>query len=220
MEQYSVFDIVGPRMSGPSSSHTAGAVRLAHAAYDIAGHDVASVEFILYGSFAETGKGHGTDKALMAGILGMAPDDARIKDADKLVRERRIPVDLAYSDEQMEHPNTARIRITGSKGQLTEIVGQSIGGGSIRIVEINGMEVEISGEYPTLIIQHADKPGVIAEVTAVLARLKCNIAFMRVFRHGRGQDAYMTIETDQAITPELLQEIDQHCAEVRRVFAV
>jgi L-serine dehydratase len=220
MEGYSVFDIVGPRMSGPSSSHTAGAVRLAHAAYDIAGHDVAEAELTLYGSFAETGKGHGTDKALMAGLLGMTPDDARIKEADRLMRERGILVDVVFSDEAVEHPNTARIRITGANGKLTEVVGQSIGGGSIRIIEINGMEVELSGEYPTLIIQHEDKPGVIAEVTAVLARLQCNIAFMRVFRHGKGQDAYMTIETDQAITPELLEEIDRHCAEVSRVFAV
>ena len=220
MEDYSVFEIIGPRMSGPSSSHTAGAVRMAHVARHIAGRDVASVELTLYGSFAETGKGHGTDKALIAGVLGMDPDDARIKDAYALVRELGIPVDIAYSDEPTEHPNTARIRIIGSKGQQTEVVGQSIGGGSIRIVEINGMNVELSGEYPTVVIQYADRMGIIAEVTAIFARLRYNIAFMRVFRHGKGEDAYMTIETDQPITPELLDEIGANCAEISRIFWV
>ncbi len=220
MEGYSVFDIVGPRMSGPSSSHTAGAVRMAHVARHIAGMDVAEAAFTLYGSFAETGKGHGTDKALIAGVLGMQPDDARIKDAYQIARKLCIPISVAYSEEPVRHPNTARIVITGSHGRTTEVVGQSIGGGSIRIVEINGLNVELSGEYPTLVIQHDDKPGVIAEVSAVLACLDVNIAFMRVFRHGKGEDAYMTIETDQTITPEMLEQLESSCKGVTKLFAV
>lgn len=220
MENYSVFDIVGPRMSGPSSSHTAGAVRMAHVARHIAGMDVAEAVFTLYGSFAETGKGHGTDKALIAGVLGMEQDDTHIKDAYRIAREMGVQVNVIFSDQPVRHPNTARIQIRGAQGQQTEVVGQSIGGGAIRIVEINGMAVELSGEYPTLVIQHDDKPGVIAEVSAVLARLGANIAFMRVFRHGKGEDAYMTIETDQPITREMLSELNRHCAGVTKLFAV
>lgn len=220
MEDFSVFDIIGPRMTGPSSSHTAGAVRLAHIARKIAEEDVAEAAFTLYGSFAETGKGHGTDKALVAGVLGMDPDDPRIKDAFLVAREHGVPVSVEWSDEPPKHPNTARIVITGSDGQITDVVGESVGGGNIRITQINGLEVEFSGEYPTLIFQHDDKPGVIAEVSQVLARLSVNIAFMRVFRHGRGEDAYMTIETDQPVTKEMLGMILKQCGGINRLFAV
>ncbi len=220
MEDFSVFDIIGPRMTGPSSSHTAGAVRLAHIARHIAGLDVAQAEFTLYGSFAETGRGHGTDKALVAGVLGMEPDDARIKDAFAVAREQGVAVSVEFSDEPPKHPNTARIVITGSGGQITEVVGESVGGGNIRISEINGLEVEFSGDYPTLIIQHNDQPGVIAEVSHVLAQLGVNIAFMRVFRHGKGEDAYMTIETDQPVTPEMLEMIKRLCDGINKLFAV
>ncbi len=220
MEDYSVFDIIGPRMTGPSSSHTAGAVRLAHIARHIAGQDVAQAAFTLYGSFAETGKGHGTDKALVAGVLGMAPDDARIKEAFAVAREQGVLISVVFSDEPAKHPNTARIEITGSGGQRTEIVGESVGGGNIRISEINGLEVEFSGDYPTLIIQHNDQPGVIAEVSNVLAQLNVNIAFMRVFRHGKGEDAYMTIETDQKVTAQMQAMIRQRCDGINKLFSV
>ena len=220
MEDFSVFDIIGPRMTGPSSSHTAGAVRLAHIARKIAGEDVAEAAFTLYGSFAETGKGHGTDKALVAGALGMDPDDPRIKEAFTVAREMGVMVSVEFSDEPPKHPNTARIVITGANGQETEVVGESVGGGNIRISEINGLEVEFSGEYPTLIIQHNDQPGVIAEVSHVLAQLNVNIAFMRVFRHGKGEDAYMTIETDQPVTQEMQAMIRRLCSGINKLFAV
>ncbi len=220
MEDFSVFDIIGPRMTGPSSSHTAGAVRLAHIARKIAGGDVAEAAFTLYGSFSETGRGHGTDKALVAGALGMEPDDPRIKEAFLVARETGIPVSVEFSDDPPAHPNTARIVITGSQGQVTDVLGESVGGGNIRIVEINGLAVEFSGEYPTLIIQHNDQPGVIAEVSRVLAELNVNIAFMRVFRHGKGEDAYMTIETDQAVSPEMQAMILRLCHGINKLFAV
>ena len=217
---FSVFDIVGPRMTGPSSSHTAGAVRIAHVARHIAGFDVAEAAFTLYGSFAETGRGHGTDKALIAGVLGMEPDDGRIKDAYRIANEQEVPVSVEFSDTPAKHPNTARVRITGSDGRLTEVVGESVGGGNILITEINGLDVEFTGDYPTLIVQHKDEPGVIAEVSHVLAQLNVNIAFMQVFRHSRGEDAYMTIETDQKVTAEMLQMIRALCHSIIRVFAV
>jgi L-serine dehydratase len=220
MEDFSVFDIIGPRMTGPSSSHTAGAVRLSHIARQIAENDVAEAEFTLYGSFAETGRGHGTDKALIAGVLGMEPDDADIKDAYRIARERDVLVSVEYSDEPPKHPNTARIRITGSQGHVTEVIGESVGGGNILITEINGLDVEFSGEYPTLVIQHDDKPGVIAEVSHVLAQLNVNIAFMRVFRHGKGEDAYMTIETDQPVTQDMQRMITRLCSGINKLFAV
>ena len=220
MDTYSVFDIIGPRMTGPSSSHTAGAVRLAHVARHIAGMRVAEAQFTLYGSFAETGKGHGTDKALIAGVLGMQPDDERIKDAYRIAREQEVFVSVEFSDEPVEQPNTARIVITGPDGRITEVVGCSIGGGAILITSINGLDVEFSGEYPTLIIQHRDEPGVIAEVSHVLAQLNINIAFMRVFRHGKGEDAYMTIETDQTVTQDMVGMIERLCHNIIKMFAV
>ena len=220
MDNYSVFDIIGPRMTGPSSSHTAGAVRLAHVARHIAGMRVAEAKFTLYGSFAETGKGHGTDKALIAGALGMQPDDARIKDAYRIAREQEVFVTVEFSDEPVEQPNTARIVITGPDGRITEVVGCSVGGGAILITSINGLDVEFSGEYPTLIIQHRDEPGVIAEVSHVLAQLNINIAFMRVFRHGKGEDAYMTIETDQTVTQDMVGMIEKLCHNIIKMFAV
>ena len=220
MESFSVFDIIGPRMTGPSSSHTAGAVRMAHVARHIAGMRVSKAEFVLYGSFAETGKGHGTDKALIAGALGMAPDDARIKDAYRIARELGVQVEVEFSDLPMPHPNTARIRISDEEGHVTEVMGESVGGGNILITEINGLNVELTGDYPTLIVQHHDEPGVIAEVSHVLSQLKVNIAFMRVFRHGKGEDAYMTIETDQPITAEMLNMIRALCHSINKLFAV
>lgn len=220
MEQFSVFDIIGPRMTGPSSSHTAGAVRLANIARKIAGDDVAEVAFTLYGSFAETGRGHGTDKALIAGALGLKPDDPGIKDAYQIARGDEVLVQVEYSDEPVRHPNTARIRITGSDGNITDVLGVSVGGGNILVTEIDGLGVELTGDYPTLVAQYRDEPGVIAEISHVLAQLKINIAFMRVFRHGKGEDAYMTIETDQPITDDMLRMIRMLCPTLQRVFAV
>lgn len=220
MEQFSVFDIIGPRMTGPSSSHTAGAVRLANIARKIAGDDVAEVAFTLYGSFAETGRGHGTDKALIAGALGLKPDDPGIKDAYQIARRDEVLVQVEYSDEPVRHPNTARIRITGSDGNITDVLGVSVGGGNILVTEIDGLGVELTGDYPTLVTQYRDEPGVIAEISHVLAQLKINIAFMRVFRHGKGEDAYMTIETDQPITDDMLRMIRMLCPTLQRVFAV
>lgn len=220
MEQYSVFDIIGPRMTGPSSSHTAGAVRLSHTVRHIVGKPISKVQFTLYGSFAETGRGHGTDKALIAGILGLYPDDARIKDAYQIAADADLLVDFEYSDEPVEHPNTVRILATDIDGEDTEAVGQSIGGGKILITEINGLDVELTGDYPTIIIRHQDVPGVIAEVSHVLAQLNINIAFMRVFRHDRGEDAYMCIETDTPVTKDMQTIILSLCKSIQQLFAI
>jgi len=216
--EYSVFDIIGPRMTGPSSSHTAGAVRLAHVVKHIVGKQIIEARITLYGSFAETGKGHGTDKALIAGLLGLFPDDPRIINAYELAREQGLVVLFAYSDEVMPHPNTARIHAICADEEVTEVVGESIGGGRIRITEINGLNVELSGDYPTLIVRYQDMPGVIAEVSHVLAQMKINIAFMRVFRHGKGEDAYMSLETDTPVTPEMQAAIRTLCPSIEQLY--
>ena len=220
MESFSVFDIIGPRMTGPSSSHTAGAVRIAYIARRLIGEKLSRVQFTLYGSFAETGRGHGTDKALIGGILGFAPDDERIRKAYEFAKEEGVVVDFVYSDEPADHPNTVKIEAIDVKDHKTEVIGRSVGGGNILITEINELGVELSGEYPTLIIRHQDEPGVIAEVSHVLAQLNVNIAFMKVFRHGRGRDAYMCIETDTPVTKEMQSIIRHLCKGITELFAV
>ena len=221
MDNFSVFDIIGPRMTGPSSSHTAGAVRIAYIARRLIGEQISRVTFTLYGAFAETGKGHGTDKALIGGILGFQPDDERIRDAYEYAKEQGVIVDFIYSDvPPPEHPNTVKIEATDTKDRTMEVVGRSIGGGNILITEINEQGVELSGEYPTIIVSHRDEPGVIAEVSHVLAKLNVNIAFMRVFRHGRGRDAYMCIETDTPVTKEMQAIIRQLCTGITELYAV
>ena len=220
MENFGLFEIIGPRMVGPSSSHTAGAVRIGNMARKIAGGEVKKAELTLYGSFAETGRGHGTDKALCAGILGLAPDDERLRYSMLLAQEAGVEVTVIFSDETLDHPNTARIRITAPDGRETEVVGASIGGGNIRINELNGMNVEFSGDYPTLIVRHRDVPGVINHVTLVLAKEKVNIAFMQVFRQVRNLDAYMIIETDSPVSQEVCELIQSWSDDVTEVRSV
>lgn len=202
MHTFKTFDIVGPRMIGPSSSHTAGAARLAHIAWHIAGEDVARAELTLYGSFAETGRGHGTDKALLAGVMGLEPDDERLRYSMLLAREAGVDYEIRFCAEppgDYEYANMARVRIEGRGGQVTDVLGASIGGGNILITEINGMQVSFTGEYPTLIVRHNDVPGTISKVTGILAKAAINVAGMRVFRQSRGRRAYMVIETDTPV---------------------
>lgn len=221
MENYSVFDIIGPRMTGPSSSHTAGAVRLGYITRRIMGAEPSHASFTLYGSFAETGRGHGTDKALIAGLLGCMPDDARIRSAYKLARDSGLSVDFIWSEEPVEHPNTVRIIAEDVNGKETDVIGRSVGGGNILITKINGLDVEVTGEYPTLIIQHHDMPGVISDVSRVLAQLGVNIANMRVFRRGKGDnEAYMVIESDEPVTPDMPAIIMRLCPAVHDMTVI
>lgn len=221
MENYSVFDIIGPRMTGPSSSHTAGAVRLGYITRRIMGEEPSHASFTLYGSFAETGRGHGTDKALIAGLLGCMPDDARIRSAYKLARDSGLSVDFIWSEEPVEHPNTVRIIAEDVNGKETDVTGRSVGGGNILITKINGLDVEVTGEYPTLIIQHHDMPGVISDVSRVLAQLGVNIANMRVFRRGKGDnEAYMVIESDEPVTPDMPAIIMRLCPAVHDMTVI
>lgn len=207
MRKYSAFDILGPVMIGPSSSHTAGAARLGKIAGIIAGEGIVKVKFMLHGSFAKTYKGHGTDRALTAGILGMDPCDERLRDSLSIAKKKGIDVEFEETDLGDVHPNTVKFIISKKDGTDVEVRGSSIGGGSIIINEIDGEEIEITGEYPTLIINHKDMPGVISKVTELLYWENINIAFMRVYRSKRGSDAIMVFETDTVVPDDVVNRI-------------
>ena len=195
----SLFEIIGPRMIGPSSSHTAGAVRIGQVGNRLVNGKVKEAKVTLYGSFAETGRGHGTDTAIVAGILGVNPDQGTVRYAKLLAKEADLNIPVLFSNEEPEHPNTAKIYVKGENGKEYTYVGISVGGGRIRVTSINGMQVSFSGEYPTLIAFHQDAPGIISKVTSILALEKINVAFMKVFRSERRQRACMVIETDTPV---------------------
>ncbi|MCY6957530.1 L-serine ammonia-lyase, iron-sulfur-dependent subunit beta [Clostridium sp. ZC22-4] len=203
----SVFDIVGPIMIGPSSSHTAGAARLGKFAAIVAGGNIKKVEFLLHGSFAKTYKGHGTDKALVAGILGMDPWDENLKNSFSIAKERGIEIIFTETDLGDVHPNTVKFIVTKKDNNISEITGSSIGGGNILIFDVDGQSVQFRGDYPTLITNHKDTPGVISKITALLYAEEINIASMQVYRTGKGCTATMAIETDNIIPDHILDKI-------------
>lgn len=206
MKNVGVFDILGPIMVGPSSSHTAGAARLGKVARAVAGGDIEEVRFLLHGSFAKTYKGHGTDRALVAGILGMEPSDLKLRDSLNIAREIGLRVYFEEADLGDSHPNTVKFIVKG-KENTYELVGSSIGGGSIEVNEVNGNSVKFTGAYPTIIISNQDVPGVISNVTTLLYDEDINIAFMKVFRNQKGKDATMVFEVDHEVTCELIDKI-------------
>ena len=207
MKNPSVFDILGPIMVGPSSSHTAGAARLGKVARSIAGEEIKKVTFLLHGSFAKTYKGHGTDRALLAGILGMEPSDARLRDAIVIAKNQGLEFEFVESDLGDVHPNTVKFLMETEEGTRCDVMGSSIGGGSIVITEVNSNSVEFTGEYPTLIISNIDVPGVVSKVTTVLSNRNINIAFMTVCRSQKGKEANMVFEVDHKLDEEIIEEI-------------
>lgn len=202
-----VFDIIGPVMIGPSSSHTAGAVKLGYAGYKILGCIPARALFELHGSFAATGKGHGTDLALVAGVLGMRPDDERIVHSFEIANEMGLEYSFVSSDLGDVHPNSVRMTLFADSARSTEVIGSSIGGGRIVLVQVDGFPVNVTGDYECMIATYTDQPGVIAEVTTVLSRHGVNIGFMNVSRVAKGKQALMVIETDTALSEEILERI-------------
>lgn len=201
----SVFDIVGPIMIGPSSSHTAGACRLGYAASKILGEEISSVVFHLYGSFKATLEGHGTDRALVGGVLGFMPDDARIKDSFTWAKKQNLSFQFIKEDEQVDHPNTVKIELTSVSGTKKIVKGQSVGGGNILITRINETDLRIDGKYDTLVTSHQDRVGIVQEVTGILYQNSINIAQMTLYREGIDDQAYMIIEVDDKINPEFLE---------------
>lgn len=207
MRDYGVFDILGPIMIGPSSSHTAGAARLAKVAAIVAGGKIKKVEFLLHGSFAQTYKGHGTDKALVAGILNMDPWDEKLKRSFDIAAEKGIELKFIETDLGDVHPNTVKFIITKEDGYITEVTGSSIGGGNILVFNIDGQNVEFTGERPTILTQHRDLPGVISKISSILYEENINIANMRVYRSGKGKMATMALETDSLILENVMNKI-------------
>ncbi len=194
-----IFDIIGPVMIGPSSSHTAGAVRLGRVVNKLTdGRPLENVEITLSGSFARTYKGHGTDRALLAGIMGYHSYSKEIRDALEIARQLGIAYTFLREDIRGAHPNTARIRYRLKDGEQGEILGSSVGGGNILVHEVNGMQVSFTGENNTLLIMHRDQPGVIAEVTQLMhfEYADLNISNFHLARQSKGGNAIMTIEID------------------------
>lgn len=208
MNFLSIFDVIGPNMIGPSSSHTAGAVSMALLARKMFPETIKKVTFTLYGSFSKTYRGHGTDRALLGGILGFATDDPRIRDSFDLAKESGVEYQYIIDEETFtDHPNTADIHMIGEHGYEMTVRGESIGGGKIKIVRINSIDVEFTGEYSTLIIKQLDTPGIIAHITQCLSDQNVNIAFMRLFREDKGATAYTVVESDEPIPESILEKI-------------
>lgn len=208
MNFLSIFDVIGPNMIGPSSSHTAGAVSIALMARKMFPEAIQKVTFTLYGSFAKTYRGHGTDRALLGGILGFATDDERIRDAFDHAKEMQVLYEYIIDEKTLtNHPNTVDIDILGITGHKLSIRGESIGGGKMKIVRINQIDVEFTGEYSTLIVQQKDTPGVVAHITQALSEQEVNIAFMRLFREDKGANAFTVVESDEPIPPQVLDNI-------------
>ena len=204
-----IFDMMGPVMVGPSSSHTAGAARIGNMGRTLLGEEVARADIGLYGSFAETGFGHGTDRALLAGLLGMKPDDLRIPNA----YEEANRAGMAYSFRTVElrdaHPNTALLELTGKSGKQLTLQASSIGGGAIVVNKIDGIDGNFTGDFNTLIVRNQDESGSVAAITSILSQVHINVANMSVNRHRRGGDALMVIETDQHIKPRQVEFLSE-----------
>ena len=207
MANIGIFDVLGPIMIGPSSSHTAGAARLGKIARTIVNKPIKDVTFLLHGSFKETYKGHGTDRALVAGILGMMPDDERLRDALLIAEKEGLEVHFLPADLGQVHPNTVKILMTDCDDINWEMLGSSIGGGLVEIYEINGNKVKITGEYPTIITCHDDIPGTVSKVSTLFYDNDINIAHMTLVRSQKGKDATMTFEVDNNVSEELIAAI-------------
>ncbi|MZQ76004.1 MAG: L-serine ammonia-lyase, iron-sulfur-dependent, subunit beta [Peptoclostridium sp.] len=221
MKNYSVFDVIGPRMIGPSSSHTAGAARIALAARKVAHEKIKSVKFYLHGSFAQTYKGHGTDKALVGGFMGFATDDERIRNSFEIARENGLEFEFIPTNLGEErHPNTVKVVMTKYDGTTLEVIGESIGGGNIKIVGINGLDLEFTGAFSTLIVKQWDKPGAAAHITNCVAKNDINIAFMRIYREEKGENAFTIIEADNDIPDEVVNDIKLDTSIIQDAFII
>ena len=214
----SIFDILGPVMVGPSSSHTAGAARIGMIARQLFGRQPEKAAVYLHGSFAATGKGHGTDKALIAGLLGMRPDDMRIPDSFQIAQVEGMEFTISPKDIREAHPNTAQIIMEAEGVNTMTIQAYSIGGGRIRVCKVDGIDVDFSGESNTLIIRNVDEPGRITDVTGALSKARINIATMQVFREKRGGSAIMVVETDQVVPKETMDELQSKEGIIRVKF--
>jgi L-serine dehydratase len=202
----SILDVMGPVMVGPSSSHTAGTARLGRVAREILDEDPVDVKFILHPPLAATYRGHGSDFALVGGSIGLNVDDPRIPEAIRIAEQ--LGVNIVFTEEDLGdvHPNTVRVEIRGANRQV-EIVGSSIGGGVIEVFNINGFQTRFKGDSPTLLLFYRDRPGMISEVTRIIAEEGINIASLYCSRKQRGKDAFMQIDVDSPLGHVALERI-------------
>lgn len=220
MSFISVFDVLGPNMIGPSSSHTAGAARIAFLARKMLNGQLKKVDFTLYGSFAKTYSGHGTDRALLGGIMRFDTDDMRIRDSFRLAGEQGLEFSFTPDTQETEvHPNTVDISMENTEGRSMRVRGESLGGGKVRIAKINGVDVDFTGEYSAVIVIHRDTPGVAAHITRCLSDRNINIAFMRLFRDAKGSTAYTIVESDGRLPEDIADSIREN-PHVRDVMLV
>ncbi len=197
MRELSVFDIIGPIMIGPSSSHTAGALKIARIARMLAKTKIVSVRFQLYGSFAKTYRGHGTDRALVGGILGFATDDYRIRDSFEWAKKAGVEIIFEEMEADIAaHPNTVDITVTEENGETSSLRGSSVGGGEIEITRINGCDIRFSGKNNAVVVRQNDKPGVIASITKIFEVFNVNISYMSVFCEEKDETAFSVLEID------------------------
>ena len=209
---------MGPIMVGPSSSHTAGAARMGFVGRKLLGFQPARADIGLHGSFAATGAGHGTDKAIVAGLLAMKPDDPDLPRSFQLAREARLEVNVHTVDLRDAHPNTAVMTLIGERGRTVVVNASSLGGGRIRVNSIDGMAATFSADMPTLIIRNQDKPGIVSEVSYCLARRAVNIATMQLYRDRREGLSVMVLECDQPLDPETIGSIQLLGGVVRCIY--
>lgn len=203
-----IFEIIGPIMVGPSSSHTAGAVKIGLVTRKLLGKTPVRAELYLHGSFAATGKGHGTDRALIAGLLGYSPEDSRVPCAFDCAREEGLEFEFFHRELRDAHPNSVLIKVWAADSvKPLEVVGASVGGGRIEIRELSGMKLAFSAEVPTLIVRNHDTPGSVADVSYMLSRHRINIATFQVTRDSRGGEAVMIIECDAPLDPSFAEKI-------------
>jgi len=216
----SVFDIIGPVMIGPSSSHTAGAARIGKAARNLLGAEPTWAKIHLYESFAKTYKGHGTDFALVGGLLGYETDDPRMNKSLDTAKEKGIKIEFIEDPSAVDHPNTARL-IIGNETEQIELIGTSIGGGKVEIKELNGFALRLSGTHPAILIMHNDRYGAIASVTKILAKHQINIGHMEVNRKDVGKEALMVIEVDQNVEDSVLKELENadHIIQISKIVS-
>ncbi len=211
-----IFDIIGPVMVGPSSSHTAGAVRIGFVSRKLLGEPVRKAELLLYGSFLATGKGHGTDRALVAGLLGMHPDDERVPVSFEEAEKAGMEISFGKANLKEAHPNSVVLKLTGTSGKELEVLAASLGGGRMKICKLDGMEANFCADYPTLIVQNLDQPGCVATVTTMLSELGINIATLELYRDSRGGSAVMVVECDREVPPGSIRWLEEQ-AGIERV---
>lgn len=209
MSFISVFDVLGPNMIGPSSSHTAGAAKIAYLAQKMITGPLLQVDFTLYGSFARTYRGHGTDRALLGGIMGFTTDDMRIRNSFEIAENEGIAFTFQPDEEETDvHPNTVDIHMVNKAGQEMTVRGEITGQeGKVRISRINKVQVDFTGEYSAVIVIQKDRPGVVAHITKALSDRNVNIAFMRLFREGKGNIAYTIVESDGHLPENIREEL-------------